>query len=664
MKKIMTFVLILCTVITVFPTSSASAFSYGNLEYSVIDNEAWVTSGDNASGEVIIPETVQGYPVTHIDANAFWANESIKKITFPKNITVGRYAFANCRGLTTVIFGNGKSVLEDGAFATCVSVKDVRFNKGEIIIGDKAFVGCISLSELNIGPGVKAIGEDAFYWCNIYSITVDPQNPYFSNDGYGALYNKNKTELLICPTDYYDETFTVASTVTSIARKAFSGCWMIETVKINSKVEKIDSTAFYDCYNLKKIIVDSQNPCFFSDSYGVLYSKDKTKLIKFPQDNSNTTYKIASETVEIGDYAFSYCEMLTAVSFPNSLKSIGNEAFISCNNIVKISLPDTVEFIGEYAFENCVNLSEFKLGKNIKAISTGTFLYCNSLKSISLPQTVISIGNSAFMGCSSLTEIVIPNNVESIGEWAFYDCTNIKTVKLPAKLSEIGNYAFRECTAIETVYYDGTQRQWNSLIIGYNNSCLLNAKLVCKTELTSNGVYLALANDNSNPVQSFTANIITNPPKDFELMQYFNAQNTVFYNLNLESSSQQSVEYTVSIPIPEGFDAQKVKPLMLDAQGKATVIPFTAENGYCTFTVAKLGVFAVAERNGKLLSGDFNDDFSVTLQDVVFLSQICAKWDIQYNGNNPDVDGSGVNDLQDVVHLAKYVAGWQNIILK
>ena len=56
----------------------------------------------------------------------------------------------------------------------------------------------------------------------------------------------------------------------------------------------------------------------------------------------------------IGDYAFSFCDGITSVSIPSSVKRIGNGAFQGCKKINTVSfMMSTVEEIGDAAFEGC-----------------------------------------------------------------------------------------------------------------------------------------------------------------------------------------------------------------------------------------------------------------------------------------------------------------------
>ena len=128
-----------------------------------------------------------------------------------------------------------------------------------------------------------------------------------------------------------------------------------------------------------------------------------------------TDYTVTS----IGDYAFSYCNLLTEIIIPDSIASIGDYAFSYCNSLTEIIIPDSVTEIGNYVFQSCSSLSEIVIPEGITEIREGTFDSCSSLTKIIVPEGVTSIGWNAFDSCSSLTEVIIPNSVSSIGLGAF-----------------------------------------------------------------------------------------------------------------------------------------------------------------------------------------------------------------------------------------------------
>ena len=176
----------------------------------------------------------------------------------------------------------------------------------------------------------------------------------------------------------------------------------------------------------------------------------------FVTKNPNSTYSgdiIIPEyvkgykVVEIESHAFSFCEDLTSIKLPNSLRTIGHQAFYK-TGLESIVIPNSVTFIDSWAFGDNSNLKSITLSENLKKIGYGVFLDCPALTSINIPNSVTSIGEFAFSGCAALTGITLPNSVTSIGKYAFSDCTALTGITLPNSVTSIGESAFSGCTAL------------------------------------------------------------------------------------------------------------------------------------------------------------------------------------------------------------------------
>jgi hypothetical protein len=135
---------------------------------------------------------------------------------------------------------------------------------------------------------------------------------------------------------------------------------------------------FLGCTGLKEYIVSGNNKNYTTVD-GVLFSKDMTKLISFPQGRSG------------------------AYSIPNTVISIGYKAFYDCTGLTSVTLPKSLTSIGAFVFSGCT-----------------------SLGSITIPEGVTSIGRYAFSGCNRLASVKIPGSVASIGDFAFYRCTGLQ----------------------------------------------------------------------------------------------------------------------------------------------------------------------------------------------------------------------------------------------
>ena len=163
--------------------------------------------------------------------------------------------------------------------------------------------------------------------------------------------------------------------------------------------------------------------------------------------HNGTTYSVTS----IGDYAFRWCEKLTAITIPNSVTSIGNYAFPSCSSLSSVVIPNSVTSVGEYAFKECSGLTSVTLSNRMEEIGYGAFCDCSALTSVVIPDGVKVISGSAFLGCSALASVVIPNSVTDIRGESFVGCLSLTSITIPYGVKFIGSGAFRNCSALTSV---------------------------------------------------------------------------------------------------------------------------------------------------------------------------------------------------------------------
>ena len=121
-------------------------------------------------------------------------------------------------------------------------------------IGSFAFLHCENIESIEIHSGINFIFESAFSNCGkISGIYVHEGNEYFTSDEYGALYNKEKTELIHYPAGNKSATYTVPEGVKRINRGAFYYNEYIETVIFPDTVTEIGDNVFGNCFNLRHI---------------------------------------------------------------------------------------------------------------------------------------------------------------------------------------------------------------------------------------------------------------------------------------------------------------------------------------------------------------------------------------------------------------------------
>ena len=226
--------------------------------------------------------------------------------------------------------------------------------------------------------------------------------------------------------------------VTSIGTYSFYFCSNLQKITIPSTITTIEVPAFI-CNDLQEIVVSSGNRYYCSDN-GILYNKDKTILIRCPEQL--TTISIPDTVITIKDHAFYNCKQLTSIHLPESVTSIEYSAFSYCENLSSINLSDNITNLEDDCFYRCLKLQDIHIPAKITTIPYGAFSLCSSLSSVTIPSNIISIESLAFSYCSSLTNVMIPSNVKAIELYAFSNCSNLTSITIPYSVSTIRDTTF------------------------------------------------------------------------------------------------------------------------------------------------------------------------------------------------------------------------------
>lgn len=324
------------------------------------------------------------------------------------------------------------------AFAADQMLKEMILPQTIKIIKPKAFLDCVQLKQIVLPPTIEEIGVGAFSGCDALESISMERNPNYTVVS-GMLIDK-KNKALMRVTRSAASKCIVPREVTTIHARAFERS-EIRTIVLPRSLSELSRNAFAFCGKLESFEIDHHNELYTAIE-GVLHSKDRKQLVRFPSGHQGVNYIIEDTVAHIADGAFCGTANLETITFTSNLKSIGSRAFEYCRKLSSLVLPSSVEIIGERAFQYCDRLSSIMLPRSIQEIGDYAFCGCTAIQTISIPKGVKRIGHSAFKDCSSLRKIIVQDNVEFIGDGAFAGCAD--NIEIAIKNN---SYVERYCSA-------------------------------------------------------------------------------------------------------------------------------------------------------------------------------------------------------------------------
>ncbi len=190
--------------------------------YEIYDTYIKVTKYISEDVEAVIPEEIDGRPVTTIGSLCFYQTTEIVSVEIPDSVTViESQAFYCATKLVSVEIPDSVEKIGERAFAWCSSLQSVSLGTGVEEISNYCFNSCVSLFEVKLEDNIKQIGMRAFSYC----------------------------EKLV--------EFTVYSNVEKVGERAFEKCSQLEYVVFENSSVELGNLVFNE--SSKAVVISEQD---------------------------------------------------------------------------------------------------------------------------------------------------------------------------------------------------------------------------------------------------------------------------------------------------------------------------------------------------------------------------------------------------------------------
>ena len=312
--------------------------TYENFEYEIAEGEVTITNCEKSTkGDLVIPETIEGYPVTKIGEKAFVKCFYLNSVIMSSVREISTFAFSECISLVSVEMPNVQKINEY-AFISCHSLPSIELPNAEEI-ASSAFEECVSLESVDM-PNVKKVAGDSFLNTEWYDRLTDE----FAVVGDGVL-------VKYCGKD---TSVTVPDGIKCVA--GFYGNNKIISVDIPN-AQAIGDCGLYGCRNLKSV----EMPNVESIGRNGFCLCDDLVSVYMPN------------VQEIDAGAFDMCWELVSVEFGN-VQVMGNSAFSECESLISVYFhSDAPTKFGENVFERCAEGFMIYYAKGTQGWTTPTW---------------------------------------------------------------------------------------------------------------------------------------------------------------------------------------------------------------------------------------------------------------------------------------------------
>jgi hypothetical protein len=197
---------------------------------------------------VIIPKTIEGYPVTEIKdftpQSIIYKNTNVMTVVLPNTIKRLSDRASFSLYIHKINFPEGLEYIGNSVFDNSSITGEIVIPDTVKEIGFRAFNACKNLTSVKLGSGVKKLSYMAFNECrNLTDVKfasglIEMDFECFRGTAISELVFPDSLEI--------------------IGDKAFSLCTSLEKITFPKNIKSIDNAAFYGCRSLSDIIIPAE----------------------------------------------------------------------------------------------------------------------------------------------------------------------------------------------------------------------------------------------------------------------------------------------------------------------------------------------------------------------------------------------------------------------
>ncbi|MDO4512147.1 MAG: leucine-rich repeat protein, partial [Bacteroidales bacterium] len=383
------------------------------------------------------------FRITSICSNAFFENEYLKSVDLTDATNL--------------------KVIGNGAFYGS-AVETVNLGTTLTEIEPRAFMNCQKLTTLSIPASVTTIGGSFVEGAkNLTAIGVSSSNPNYASY-YGMLYNKKRTELIVCPPGIDPQTLTRTGAITedlfpkeltTVGRDAFYQCDKIEMLEFPYGLKELNFCSVYKCANLLEVSLPSTVTAFNDCSFYKCANLNVVRCNATTPPSVNPNIEFTGAPRAVLHVPYESIAAYKAAPRWNGFSIYGSGSYDAPSKDVSTK---TEKFKVYYTIHSAkpetINGTAYDGRAKLSCVPPISTAY--SSVDLTLPEyitvkgkkyAVTAVASKACYNSPEVdTKVTLGVNVDTICDNAFKDTPRIVSLTLNSNLKYLGMYAFEGCS--------------------------------------------------------------------------------------------------------------------------------------------------------------------------------------------------------------------------